>query len=76
MKSFNLDRLEDSYEDPNVLDGYDMDYTIQIGKGKERHIHVANVRQRQLESLIDHVNALLPPKYELDGWSHSSVRSR
>jgi hypothetical protein len=65
LRTFPLDQLRDAYVDPNVFDGYQVFFTIQLGDAPARKLTVANRRQRDLERLIDEVNDLLPPKYLL-----------
>jgi hypothetical protein len=69
MSAFPLESLHDNYADLNVNDGYQVDFTIQIGNGAARKISVANRHQISLEHLVDQVNTLLPPKYALSRMS-------
>jgi hypothetical protein len=70
LRAFPLDRLADSYVDPNVSDGFQVFFTIQLGDAPARRITVANRLQRDLEGLIDAVNELLPPKHLLSKMGH------
>jgi hypothetical protein len=48
-----------------VFDGVQVFFKIQVGDGAEREITVRNKKQPDLQRLLDAINDVLPPKFQL-----------
>jgi hypothetical protein len=59
-----LEKLKDTYVNPDVEDGYQVFYNIQF-KGHSFKIRTFNVYQPTMISICEKVNALLPKAYKI-----------
>ena len=61
-----IDQLKDVYEPASpVADGYQYTYELRIGRRPAKQVVVDNVAQPQLDPLLDLINKVVPPKYQV-----------
>ena len=59
LRDFKVNKLKNKYADPFINDGDQKKIVIQI-RGKAKTIEVANVYQKEIASLFDILNQILP----------------
>ena len=60
-----LGRLKDNYENPNVMDGFQITFEFHSPKQKDRKIAIYNKDQDDLANLVLKINEIIPKKYTL-----------
>ena len=71
-----LDRLLESYEDPNVWDGLQLSFQIRPTGGANHDVSVHNRYVKELAALTDAANVLLPPEYRVGYREWKDVKDR
>jgi hypothetical protein len=73
LRELELDRLKDSYVNPNAFDGLELTYQIEIENHKPRKIVLSNVEQPDLAKLTEAINLIVPDKYRIGGPLQNSI---
>jgi hypothetical protein len=65
LQRLDVHALRGDYVDPEILDGLQLSFEVTINRGPMKSIHVANMFNRELYTLVQQVNRFVPDKYEI-----------